>query len=147
MLRGKADCPVSISTDRGKTWQDCGTFRDGLDLTDRVKGRRQYWLRLGAGPKALAESGLTMTTVCQANAAVMPRLKDGGSAVHFEASGRAVMSAGPSRHAWLTSSRASSTRRGVTLELRPRRAASRRGLRRRPRSVEQPAEPGGEVPD
>ncbi|HEX5272428.1 MAG TPA: hypothetical protein VFW33_18150 [Gemmataceae bacterium] len=95
VLRGKADCPVAVSTDRGKTWQDCGAFRDGLDLTDRVKGHRQYLLRLGAGADALKGSGLTMTTVCQANAAVMPRLKDGGSEVRFEASGRALTSAGP----------------------------------------------------
>ena len=77
---------------------DCGAFRDGLDLTDHVKGRRQYLLALHAGPtKALAKSGLTMTTVCQANAAVLPRLKDNGSEVRFEASGRAVSSAGPNR--------------------------------------------------
>ena len=38
---------------------------------------------------------LTITTVCQANAAVMPRLKDGGTTVSFAASGRALASAGP----------------------------------------------------
>ncbi len=36
-----------------------------------------------------------MTTVCEASAAVMPHLKDGGSVVRFEASGTAVVSAGP----------------------------------------------------
>jgi hypothetical protein len=66
-----------------------------MDLTDRVKGRRQYFLRLGAPARDLAGSGLTITTVCQANPAVMPRLKDGGSEVRFAASGRAVVSAGP----------------------------------------------------
>ena len=86
---------MSVSVDRGRTWKDCGAFRDGLDLTDRVKSQRQYWLRFGAVARDLAGTGLTMTTVCQANAAVMPRLKDGGSTVHFEASGRAVVSAGP----------------------------------------------------
>jgi hypothetical protein len=95
VLRGQADCTVSVSTDQGKTWQDCGKFADGLDLTDRVKGRRQYFLRLHAGPRALAGSGLTITTVCQANGAVLPRLKDNGSRVDFRASGRAVASAGP----------------------------------------------------
>jgi len=95
VLRGKADCAVSVSTDRGKSWQDCGAFADRMDLTDRVKGRRQYLLRLHAGAKALAGSGLTITTVCQANPAVLPRLKDNGSEVHFQASGRAVVSAGP----------------------------------------------------
>jgi hypothetical protein len=96
VLRGKASCPVAVSTDAGKTWQDCGAFRDGLDLTDRVKGRRQYLLRLGAGAKDLKGSGLSITTICQANPAVMPRLNDGSSKVQFAASGRAVVSAGPS---------------------------------------------------
>jgi hypothetical protein len=95
VLRGKADCAVSVSSDQGKTWQDCGKFADGLDLTDRVKGRRQYFLRLHAPAKALRNSGLTVVTVCQANAAVLPRLKDGSSRVEFQASGRAVVSAGP----------------------------------------------------
>lgn len=95
VLRGRATCPVSVSVDRGRTWKDCGAFRDGLDLTDHVKSQRQYWLRLGARARDLARTGLTITTVCQANAAIMPRLKDGGSMVHFEASGRAVVSAGP----------------------------------------------------
>ncbi|HEY7153283.1 MAG TPA: hypothetical protein VH575_04915 [Gemmataceae bacterium] len=95
VLRGKADCRVSVSVDGGKTWRDGGTFRDDLDLTDFVKGHRQYLLALHAGAKALAKSELTLTTVCQANAAVMPRLKDGGSEVSFAASGRAVTSAGP----------------------------------------------------
>src|SRR5258707_662431 len=45
MLQGKANCAVSVSVDRGRVWQDCGKFANGLDLTDRVKGHRQYWLR------------------------------------------------------------------------------------------------------
>jgi hypothetical protein len=95
VLRGKAECAVSLSTDRGKTWQACGKFKDGLDLTDRVKGRRQYLLRFGAGRMALAGSGLTMTTVCQVNSSVLPRLKESGAQVSFAASGLAVLSAGP----------------------------------------------------
>jgi hypothetical protein len=95
VLRGKANCRVEISTDAGQTWQDGGKFHDGLDLTDRVKGHRQYLLRLGAGARELRSAGLTITTVCQANPAVMPRLKDGGSKVQFEASGRSIVSAGP----------------------------------------------------
>jgi hypothetical protein len=66
-----------------------------MDLTDRVKGRRQYLIRFGAGATGLAGAGLTMLTNCQANAATMPHLKDGGSRVSFLASGRAVTSAGP----------------------------------------------------
>lgn len=95
VLQGKATCAVNISTDCGANWQECGDFRDGLDLTDHVKGRRQYLLRLHAGAKALVNAGVTITTVCQANAVTMPRLKDGGSVVSFQASQRAVVSAGP----------------------------------------------------
>ncbi len=95
VLRGKASCPVAVSVDGGQTWHDCGKFTDGLDLTDHVKGRRQYYLRFGAAAKDLAGTGLTTITVCQANAAVLPHLKDEGSKVRFEASGRAVVSAGP----------------------------------------------------
>src|SRR5207247_2637640 len=79
VLHGKADCAVSLSVDQGKTWQDCGPFKDGLDLTDRVKGRRQYWLRLHAGAKMLEKSDLVIVTVCQANPCTMPRLRDNGS--------------------------------------------------------------------
>src|SRR5262249_37052467 len=96
VLRGQANCPVAVSLDRGRTWQDCGTFHDGLDLTDRVKAQQQYFLRLGVGARDRAGTGLTMTPVCQANAAVLPRLKDGGSKVRFEASGKAVVATGAS---------------------------------------------------
>lgn len=95
MLRGKARCKAAVSVDRGRTWQDCGAFADGMDLTDLVKGQRQYFLRFAAGAKELAGTGLTMITVCQANAAILPRLKDGGSTVRFESGGRVVVSAGP----------------------------------------------------
>lgn len=95
VLRGKATCGVSVSTDRGATWSDCGQFLDGLDLTDHVKGHCHYLLRLQAGARALANAALTMITVCQANAAVVPRLKDGGTRVTFQASGQAVFSGGP----------------------------------------------------
>lgn len=95
VLHGKADCAVAVSVDQGKTWVDVGKLADGLDLTDRVKGYRQYLLKFGAGAKSLEKSGLTITTVCQANPSTMPRLKDGGTTVQFQASGRAVVSAGP----------------------------------------------------
>src|SRR5207248_11301801 len=92
VLKGQAECNVSVSTDQGATWQDCGKFQDGLDLTDHVKGRRQYFLRLHAPAQALARSDLTMVTVCQANAAIPPRLKDGGTALQLAASAHAVPS-------------------------------------------------------
>jgi hypothetical protein len=97
VLHGKAKCPVAISVDQGGTWQECGDFADGMDLTDRVKGHRQYLLRLGAGAPALARAGVSIRTACQANAAVLPRLKDGGTQVSYAASHQAVLSAGPNR--------------------------------------------------
>lgn len=97
VLRGQAACNIAVSVDGGRKWIDCGTFRDGLDLTDSVKGYRQYLLRVGAGAKALIDSKLTIRTVCQANAAVMPQLKSGGSTINFAASHSAVRSLGPTK--------------------------------------------------
>ncbi|MCX7886785.1 MAG: hypothetical protein N3B01_05950 [Verrucomicrobiae bacterium] len=95
VLRGMADCPVAVSTDGGITWQDCGPFKDGMDLTDHVKGHRQWHLRLGASAARLAGTGLTIITVCQANPAAFPRLKDGGTRVTLEMGGRGVVRFGP----------------------------------------------------
>ena len=95
VLNGKATCSVAVSIDQGTTWQDCGKFVDGLDITDRVKGFRQYLIRFGAGAKTLAGSGLKMTTVCQVSSSIIPRLKDGGTKVSFTSSGKAVLNAGP----------------------------------------------------
>lgn len=97
VLRGRANCKIAISVDQGATWKECGDFRDNMDLTDFVKGHRQYFLRLGNGAKQLRDSGLSMRTVCQANAAILPRLKDGGTRVEFAASHQAVVSAGPNK--------------------------------------------------
>jgi hypothetical protein len=95
VLKGTGDAKVSVSVDRGRTWTDGGPLSSSPDLTDAVKGHRQYWLRLHAGAGQLAGSKLEIRTVCQANAATMPRLKDGGSTVTFAAGGHALVSAGP----------------------------------------------------
>jgi hypothetical protein len=95
LLRGKSDAAVAVSVDRGRTWKEYGSLKDGLDLTDCVKGYFQYRIRFGAGAPALARSGLVMTTVCQCSVATIPHLKDGGSRVEFEATHQAVDSVGP----------------------------------------------------
>jgi hypothetical protein len=95
VLRGSASCPVAVSIDGGRTWRDGGAFADGMDLTDHVKGRRHYLLRLGAAAKELRGSGLVITTVCQAGTGIVPRLKEEGSEVTFLSAGQAVVSAGP----------------------------------------------------
>jgi hypothetical protein len=95
ILKGKLSCTVSVSVDQGKTWKDAGAMSDGLDLTDHVKGYRQYLLRFGAGAKALANSGLAMRTVCEVSVSIIPRLKDSGTRISFESSGKGLISAGP----------------------------------------------------
>jgi hypothetical protein len=85
---------VSVSVDRGATWSKPIPLRDGLDLTDAVKGYRQYYLRFGASARDLAMFAPTITTVCQANPATMPRLADRETTVRFYASGKALVSAG-----------------------------------------------------
>jgi len=97
VLRGKEACSqVGISVDQGKNWKEAGGFMDGMDLTDRVKGHRQYLVRFqGADARKLASAGISITTVCQMNSSTFPRLKDGGTRIDFESSGTAVVSAGP----------------------------------------------------
>lgn len=96
-LRGRVDCAVSISTDGGAHWQDCGRFTGDMDLTDHVKGRRQWHLRFDVPASKLAGSGLTITTVCQANPATFPRLKDNGTLLTQEIGGHAIVSYGPNQ--------------------------------------------------
>ncbi|WP_145366811.1 hypothetical protein [Maioricimonas rarisocia] len=95
IVHGNIDARVSVSVDRGQTWHEYGQLNGQLDLTDDVKGHRQYWLRLGAAAADLVDADLEIVTVCQANPALFPRLQEGGSTVTFEASGEALVSAGP----------------------------------------------------
>lgn len=95
VLSGSANCKVSVSVNAGRTWLAEQDFRDGLDLTDVVKGRSQYWIRFEAGADQLANSNLQISTVCQANVAVLPRLKDNGTTIHYQAGQTAVKSMGP----------------------------------------------------
>jgi hypothetical protein len=95
VLQGGATCPVSVSLDHGRTWSPPQACKDGLDLTDLVKGRSHYWLRLGTGARRLRNTGFGIRTVCQVNVAVLPWLKDNGTTISFEASGKEVLSIGP----------------------------------------------------
>lgn len=109
---------VSVSVDRGKTWSDETRLRSGLDLTDAVKGYRQYYLRFDASARDLAKFALTITTVCQANPATMPRLTDRETTVRYRASGKAIVSAGltlPEAKSYVVDGQFSTPR--VTLEL------------------------------
>lgn len=90
-----ANCQVQISSDQGKSWQDGGTLADGLDLTDRVKGCQQYFLKLDAGAAALKDAGLSWTTVCQANVSTIPHLHAGQNTITYAASGQGLVAAGP----------------------------------------------------
>ncbi len=95
IVEGRAMCEVSLSTDQGSTWTGGQSLPGRLDLTDHVKGRRQYWLRLSAGRDKLRGAGMKVVTICQANGSVLPRLKDNGTQITFETSNRALVSAGP----------------------------------------------------
>jgi len=85
VLRGEVPA-AEISVNAGRTW----TAVKHHDLTDHVKGRSQYWLRFAEVP-----AGLEIRTVCQANVAVLPRLKDNGTTITYESSGRSILSMGP----------------------------------------------------
>lgn len=95
VVTGDVSAEIHISTDRGATWTNAGSLDDRLDLTDAVKGHRQYWLRIAAGSERLRDSGLQMVTVCQANSSIIPRLTDNGARVEFSSSRKSLVSAGP----------------------------------------------------
>lgn len=95
VVRGQANCQVRVSLNAGRTWSKPGRLESQLDLTDLVKGRSQYWLRFEMGASQLADAELEIRTVCQANVAVLPRLKDGMTTISYEASGQRVVSLGP----------------------------------------------------
>ncbi len=95
IVRGDAKCEVSVSVNAGRSWSAAKRMSGGLDLTDLVKGRSQYWIRFGASAKELTGSKLEIRTICQANVAVLPRLKAGGTKIQYEASGKSAVSLGP----------------------------------------------------
>ncbi len=112
-------CPVAISTDCGRTWET-KTFSDGaIDFTDQAKGHQQYLIRFTANPHSLENTDLTIITVCQMNAAVIPRLKSGRNRISYAASGRGLYSAGPNRDQAGAHIRSGSidSAKGVTLQL------------------------------
>ena len=94
-IRGHSDAAVSVSVDRGSSWHQGGRLGAELDLTDYVKGHRQYWLKFGLPAELLAEARPEIITVCQSNPSILPRLKENGACVTFAASGHALVSAGP----------------------------------------------------
>jgi len=94
VINGSAECEVMVSVDQGNHWHTFN-LRQALDLTDVVKGHRQYLLSFKSSAERLRGTNLTITTVCQANAATMPRLVDEQTTVQFAASDHGVISAGP----------------------------------------------------
>ena len=97
VVNRKTAVPLAVSVDHGETWQLGESQSGAADLTDFVKGHRQYWLRLERPANGLTDAELEIVTVCQANPATFPRLSENGSQVHFHSTGRAVVSAGPTR--------------------------------------------------
>lgn len=95
VISSNAGCEVSVSVDRGQNWHAAGKLTGQADLTDYVKGHRQYWLKLHAGADALKKQPIKIVTVCQMNSSVIPRLTENGSTVQYESTGQAVVSAGP----------------------------------------------------
>lgn len=119
VVMSRIPCRVDVSTDRGRTWHTAQLGPNGkADLTDHAKGHQQYWLRIGRGAAELADAALTIRTVCQANVAVLPRLRDGLNTITYQSSGSATVSAGPNLDQAMAHQVAGDLKRGdVTLEL------------------------------
>jgi hypothetical protein len=98
VIKANDRCNVSISIDQGKTWRNAGNLAGEMDLTDHAKGHRQYFLRFHSSAKQLAGQKIEIRTICQANPAIFPRLKDDRTQINFAASRQAVLSVGPNKH-------------------------------------------------
>ncbi|HTG43557.1 MAG TPA: hypothetical protein VK633_03385, partial [Verrucomicrobiae bacterium] len=97
LVRGRAHCGVSISVDQGQTWKRRELLGDRIDFTDEAKGHRQYFLKFHTPVRQLAGGNITIRTVCQANPAIFPRLREKETAISYAASNQAILSAGPNR--------------------------------------------------
>ena len=88
VVRAAKALQVQLSTDRGQTWSPPAAVSADrpVELTDLAKGRYHYELRVLSGAAGLRDAGLTIRTVCQCNAATIPRLKEGENAITFESS-------------------------------------------------------------
>ena len=119
VVSAAASCGIAVSTDRGSTWQKNEITSGIVDFTDQAKGHGQYWIRFDTGAKSLKNANVTITTVCQLNAAIIPRLRGGENRISYLASGRALVSAGPNRDqaAAHIAAGAIDSAQGVTLEL------------------------------
>lgn len=129
VVSGEADCSVAVSVDQGANWHNGGKLQGELDFTEMAKGHRQYFLRLSTSAKKLENADITIRTVCQCNAAILPRLKDGGTEIRFAASNQAVVSAGPNlpqAQAHVVEGKFGSPR--VTLELKSPRGEEAIGI-------------------
>jgi hypothetical protein len=91
--------PVKISIDGGQTWKEVGVAEGEfkVDFTDVVKGRHTYLVSLGLSPKDGVKS-LRLRTVVQVGRGVVPRLKDGGTKITYQAGGQGVIQGGPSQY-------------------------------------------------
>jgi hypothetical protein len=118
VVSGAVSFPIEVSIDGGKSFHAASS----LDFTDHVKGHNQYLLRLRAPLSTLQNSNLSWRTVCQMNAAMIPRLKDGPNRITYHASGEALASAGPTlAQASTRTIDGAAGSPSITLELRPPR--------------------------
>lgn len=94
IVSGTTVGPVSldVSNDQGQTWKSIGevTGKFEKDLTDLVKGRYGWQVRLGWKGKNGLDL-LQFTTVTQVAQPIYPRLKPDGCTVTYRATSRAVL--------------------------------------------------------
>jgi hypothetical protein len=117
---------AEVSVDGGKTFHTVtpvtAALRASFDFTDLVKGHNQYLLRLRGDISKLQRSQVSWRTICQANVATIPRLRDGLNRITYHASGQALTSAGPTlEQAIARQVEGAAGTSSVTLELKPPR--------------------------
>jgi hypothetical protein len=83
---------VSVSPDQGQSWPDeqsvQGDFR--LDLTDFVKGRYGWWIKIAVPNDSILQA-VSFATTGQMCESIYPRLKPNGTSVTYRSQRRAVV--------------------------------------------------------
>jgi hypothetical protein len=90
-------CTIQLSLDNGASWSAPVDLKDKVDFTDIAKSHHTYHLKFNAPAKSLAGKDITIRTICVANDRLMPHLKDGGTTITYQASGKAIFAAGPNK--------------------------------------------------
>ena len=150
VVEANRDLKVYVSVDGSRSWVSRLMEDHKVDFTDDVKGHRSYLMMFEPKFAELEDAGLRITTICQCNVAVLPRLKDQGTEITYAASNQAIFSAGPTiieANQHVIDGNLGEQRAATFILPTPHKEPITHIYGVRPHGLQQSARPEGEVPD